>query len=226
MKHGFLTKLLYTLLLVLINSLQSCDGNINPKKPISTAPEEKEEVTPANNPTPHREEKRAISNPQEGNEHTNNTAQQASESPNNSVDNPTPHSEEKIATSNTQERNRHANPINIAQQQELGSLITELCEQVKTNINNYLIQEPNKTAISSLEQVMKLLEAGTMNDSQLKIFEEAVNAGVNNYKDNYIKDFNATSQSPTRKDNFYVKKAEIDKQLVGIKACISNINKK
>ncbi len=182
MKHSLLKILLCTLLLVLVNSIQSCGGNIDFKKPTSIAP--KEEKTPANKPTPNNTKQTTSPNPQESEGYANDTAQQ----------------------------------------QELKNLQDNLLPDVRTNIDNYLKKGPQEPAISSLQNAIKLLEEGNMNYSQLKIFEEAANMGV----ESYLKDFNAndTSKSLSRIDKFYVKKGKSNEQLVKMRVCISNTDKR
>jgi hypothetical protein len=318
MKHSLLKILSYTLLLVLVNSIQGCAGNnIGLKKSTSTAPKE---VIPENNLTPNNKDKESIPNPQEGNKHTNSIVQRAQKNsshfpatlvnnltPNNedkgsipnpqesnnhansivqqakknsshfpatlvnnlipntknekkivildlqestehanntvrqtpgnlsdfvatpeifdnSANNPTPNSETQTATSDAQERNGRANPTNTAQQQKLSDLINKLPAQFLTNINNQLQQGQPMRSIKSLEHAMDMLKVDALNNSQLKIFEEAVNKGAKKY----LKDFDVTNTSefPHRSKNIYIKQVEVSKQLEDIKKCIEQQKRK
>lgn len=126
------------------------------------------------------------------------------------------------ASSCSQASVEHTNLINTAQQQILKSLLDALPTQIQTNIDNYLIQGPDKTALSSLQYSRQLLEEGAMNHSQLKILWHAISMGAKQYVEN----FNVTNKlvGDQSSGNYYRRQDETSRQLVQIESTIAQIS--
>jgi hypothetical protein len=250
MQHSVFKIFFHTLLLVLVNSIQGCGGhNIDLREPTGIAPEE--QAAPANNPTPNNEEKTTMPNAQKseasttasasGTTHNDGsiafvkaptTCQAGNVTRNRTNTTATINVTEKdtlsttssitSASSSSQASIEHTNPSNTARQQELKSLLDELPKQIQANINNYLTPGRNATALDSLQHSGELLEAGTINHSQLKILWNAISIGAKQYVEN----FNVTNKSVSTQNsgNYYRIQDETSKRLEQIESMIEQIN--